>query len=390
MLTLLINKREFDFSSLNIAWRVSGIDELNFEPIVDISPDQFNTQDFFLSQNLVEFFDDDILLFQGFTDNVNFSFGKNNTFTIKTFGILETLKNSKITNNMEFENADIVNILNKNPNKIKFANYNLSDYQTNFSQIIKNDSYFSLLDTLSKRLGFDYWFDYQTLTCWLGVADKTIKITDKDINSGKVNIPSKIIYKKDQIINSIQVEAGVNNLVGLEKTAEDFQKQFGYKIQSKIDKFSNNLIYYIKDDISIEKYGLRENLFTPLDIKTKNLNGTQLLEISNLLYKVAVAQINNYKNPLILIDNLKFYQEKVWSEITFFNNFDIQLSDISSSFFAGFSSQMQIADISINFASRNSSEGFYNLSLVNFIDKNKKEERVLNSIITKYNRLSNV
>lgn len=388
MLTLLVNKREFDFSSLNIAWRVSGIDELNFEPVIKISPDLFNTQDFFLSQNLVELFDDEILLFSGFTNNIDFSFGKNNTFGIKIFGYLDTLKNSKITNNKEFVDADIVDTLNKNPNGIKFANYNLDDYQKIFSQIVKNDSYFSLLDTLSKRLGFDYWFDYQTLTCWLGTADKTIKITDDDIDSGKVNIPSKITYKKDQIINSIQVEAGVSNLIGLEKTEAGLQKALGYPVFSKIDSFSNETIYYIKDDISIKNYGLRENLFTPLDIKTKNLTQQELLEISALLYKVAIAQIKDYKNPLILIDNLKIYQKKAWEKITLFNNFDIQLADISSSFFAGFNSKMQIADISLTFESRDSSEGFYNLSLVSFIDKNKKEERVLNSIITKYNRLA--
>lgn len=387
MLNLLVNKKEFNFSSLNLAWRVSGVDELNFEPIIELSPDFFNTQDFFLSQNLVEFFDDEILLFQGFTDNIDFNFGKNNTFSIKCSGILKTLENSKITDKKEFINASIVDILNSNPNGIKFANYNLDDYQIIFSQIVKNDSYFSLLDTLSKRFGFDYWFDYQSLTCWLGSADKTINVTDDDISNGKVNIPSKINYKKDKIVNSIQVEAGVANLIGLEKTSLDLQKKFGYGIQSKIDKFSNTVIYYIKDDISIKKYGLRENLFTPLDIKTKNLDQLELLEISNLLYKVAVAEINNYKNPLILINNLKFYQEKAWQEITLFNNFKIQLQDISSSFFSGFDSIMQIADISLVFESRDSSEGYYNLSLVSFVDKNKKEERVLNSIIAKYNRL---
>ena len=387
MLNLLVNKKEFNFSSLNLAWRVSGVDELNFEPIIELSPDFFNTQDFFLSQNLVEFFDDEILLFQGFTDNIDFNFGKNNTFSIKCSGILKTLENSKITDKKEFINASIVDILNSNPNGIKFANYNLDDYQIIFSQIVKNDSYFSLLDTLSKRFGFDYWFDYQSLTCWLGSADKTINVTDDDISNGKVNIPSKINYKKDKIVNSIQVEAGVANLIGLEKTSLDLQKKFGYGIQSKIDKFSNTVIYYIKDDISIKKYGLRENLFTPLDIKTKNLDQLELLEISNLLYKVAVAEINNYKNPLILINNLKFYQKKAWQEITLFNNFKIQLQDISSSFFSGFDSIMQIADISLVFESRDSSEGYYNLSLVSFVDKNKKEERVLNSIIAKYNRL---
>jgi hypothetical protein len=388
MLTLLVNKREFDFSSLKIAWRVSGIDELNFEPIIKISPDLFNTQDFFLSQNLVELFDDETLLFSGFTDNVDFSFGRNNTFLVKVFGYLDILKNSKITNNKEFVDAGIVNILNRNPNGIKFANYNLDNYQKIFSQIVKNDSYFSLLDTLSKRLGFDYWFDYQTLTCWLGTADKTIKITDSDIENGKVNIPSKITYKKDQIINSIQVEAGVSDLIGLEKTEIGLQDLLGYPVFSKIDTFSGNIIYYIKDEISIKNYGLRENLFTPLDIKTKNLTQKELLEISALLYKVAVAQIKDYKNPSILIDNLEFYQKKTWEEITLFNNFDIQLNDISSSFFAGFNSKMQIADISLVFEGRDSSEGFYNLSLVSFIDKNKREERVLNSIITKYNRLT--
>lgn len=389
MLKLLINNKLFDFSEAEIVWRVSGVDDFLFSPILENNNDEFNIQDFFLYQNKVEFFDDDLILFTGFTNSIDFSFNQGNNFKITAKGVLETLKNAKITDEFDFKDYNIVDILNKNDFGIKFQDYNLEEYQKEFSQVVTNDSYYQLLDSLSKRFGFDFWFDYSSQICFLGKADKVLKISDQEVLDGKINLPSQINYQKDRIVNLIQVQGGLSGLLGLEKANPELQIKFGYKVDEIIDKFSKKIVYFIKDNQSIKNYGMRQNLITPIDINIKNLTLEQQKEISTLLYKVAVAQLNDFKNPLIIINNLKFYQIKFADRLSLFNVFDLDLQDVSSSFFGGFKSKMQIADISFVFEGRDTSEGFYNLSLVSFLSKEKKEEYVLNRILGKYNRLNN-
>jgi hypothetical protein len=291
---------------------------------------------------------------------------------LKIDGILSKLDNFVVKSEYSAKNENLVTFLNKNPAGIVFNNYNLAPEQLTFSSKIQNKSWYDTLTELSKNIGFEFWYDYNLNQCNLGSPDQIIVLTDEnfDFEPDKFSPPTVVSYNQKTIYNRIIAKAGQLNAINLSE-ATNFNTN--YPILESVDELGNRYSY-IEDSQSIAKYGLRELFINSPSLNQSSAGPTISKEsLANLLYQQAYRLILKHKEPQATITGLTATGPKdlvkIGNKLRITKKFPNHQRIVEGEYF------VTRIEYSID---RESDTYQYNLTLMNYLDKQSVADNILN------------
>ncbi len=355
---IILNGESLIVSSLSTTFRISNIDSVELVIADDLSRD-------YQSNNIFQIVENEVLLFSGYSGDIKLQNKDGRVLpNIPLVGKLDLL-NRLTTGNQTTTNSNLLDLLNNSNTGIKFVDYNLSDPRVlptwkslNFK--FANQTWFEFLADSAKKFGFFFWYDYQLDVCKLGIPNKKISIT----NNNLLGLETKteiggISYKKAGVlVNKIIVQGGGFTKLTLENTSSDIQALTGYTVKKDGDSF------YIEDLQSQKNYGVYIKQFSSQNTTQNSSSPMDVIAASDILYNEAYNQLINGLEPVIQIENFKYYIESNKNQIlTPANYFDVDINtDPNNSESQKVKGSFNILDITHNFT-KDSSEDFYQCTL---------------------------
>jgi hypothetical protein len=362
-MTLLTQNREYNFTQEppKFSFVLSGQDSLECKIQPDIELDN-KPSEVIVTDHIV-----------GIINEFAFADSSSEVSTrLKVDGILAKLDNFVIKSEYSAKNENLVTFLNNNPSGIIFTNYNLAPEQLYFSSKIQNKSWYDTLAELSKNIGFEFWYDYTINQCLLGSPDQVITLGDEqfDFEPDKFSPPTVVSYNQKTVYNRIIAKAGQLNAINLSE-ATNFNTN--YPILESVDELGNNYSY-IEDTQSIAKYGVRE-LFINSPSLNQSSTGPSISKesLANLLYQQAYRLILKHKEPQAIITGLTATGPKslvkIGNKLRISRSFANHNRKVEGEFF------VTKIDYSID---RDTDVYQYNLTLMNYLDKQSVTDNILN------------
>lgn len=377
MIIVLINGVEHTPLQLSITKRLNGIDSC----FVALGSTDSKLINDILERCTVQIFENSMILFEGFGENLQILDG-NIEFNCRSK--LGWLSKTNLPYDLTFKDYDLINFLNSNDRGIVFKDYNLVDYQQMFSLKFSLQNYFEALNQLSEVYGFKFWYDYNQDICLLGEPDKLITIDNQVILEGKAIINLPIQINTSNQANFLQVYGGGIDKVSLNAATQAMQEQT-YTISEQLNPFEadvNKKTYVIKDEESIQKYGILADSIVSSSVDYSSLTNEGKAKAADALLTLGTAELKSRKDPLVRLDNFVYFLEQDLIATHFSNGclFKVETNinprDENSILL---NHSFLIADITYKFT-HNSTEGAYECTLINKLPMSSRQNKLLNNI----------
>jgi hypothetical protein len=384
---IFIDNKEYDVSQLAKTSRLNGIDNC----LITI-PESLPELSYALqTRKKIQVFDESYLIFEGFAEDPDIDI---NIIQFNAKGKLAWLQKNNLPYDILFQDYDLIKFLNKNNYGIVFKDYNLNEYQKFFSIKFSLQNQFEALSQLSEVYGFNFWYDYTQDVCLVGKPDKVINITDDDIFDGKAIISLPISINTSNQANYLQVFGGGIDKLNINAASPELVTNLGYTISEQTNPFEESTgrqTFVIKDDQSIEKYGILGDSIVASSIDQQNLTNENKLKTANLLLLLGSTELKSRKDPLIKLDNFIYYLEENSKLINFNNGNIFRINahiDSNNPDSEIIKEDFIISDISYVFT-HNSTEGAYTCTLLNNLPVMNKTNKLLNNISRSISRSTN-
>jgi hypothetical protein len=317
-LVLTLNNIEITpLGALKLDQKISSIDTLGFSFAVFEGFKRINYE--------VILKDNNVQVFRGRINNQTIIQNDNQRIVeCVAFGEIYKLENC-LTHIEKTYIGSVVDLLNTNNQGIVFENYNLQSKDLFFNSQVQIKSYLQLLEEIRTKSSIQYYFNYQTNKCYLGVPTGTGFNTNDLIycneeNDKVTNLPTVQSIDYSKIANRISISSGTQNSIGIE-FATITEPQYP-KLEQNDLAFSNETYTCIEDPASIFDYGLKEDFIRGINISTANGELSNKESISNYLYKVSVDKISVLSKPQIQLQDLSYQCQNSY-ELNLFNVFDL-------------------------------------------------------------------
>ncbi len=386
MIKVIINGRQYTPLELSITKRLSGVDSC----FISLGETGSKIVNDVIERKTVQIFEDSMLLFEGFGENPQVS---ENIIEFSCKGKLGRLAKINLPYDLIFQDYDLIEFLNSNDYGIVFKDYNLETYQQIFSLKLSLQNYFEALTQLSEVYGFKFWYDYNQDVCLVGEPDRIIKVDSQDVLAGEVIINLPIQISTSNQANFLQVYGGGIDKVSLDAATQEMQDKT-YSITEQPNIFevdANKKTYVIKDDESIQKYGILADSIVSSSVDYSSLTNEGKAKAANLLLVLGSAELKTRKDPLVRLDNFVYFLEEKYLIATHFSNgnvFQIKTNinhrDKESVLI---DDTFLIADVTYKF-SHNSTEGAYECTLINKLPTSSKQNKLLSNIARTISRSS--